>query len=187
MTRHARSQLDAAAAKAASAGMRPHTRQNVRQITAIEEEARARRSRLSRAIDAIAAFAGQPIFLVVHVAWFATWIGWNLGPRAFDPYPFNFLTLVVSLEAILLSAFVLMAQNRMAEEADRRARLDLQVNLLAEQELTAILRVLCQIADKTGVDLSTDPVIQHFRAPTDVQEIAEMLEESTKTPAKPRD
>ena len=76
-----------------------------------------------------------------------------LGHR-FDPYPFSLLTLVVSLEAILLTGFVLISQDRMTKLADRRAHLDLQVNLLAEQELTAILKVVCLIADQTGVELA---------------------------------
>jgi uncharacterized membrane protein len=77
-------------------------------------------------------------------------------PR-FDPFPFNLLTLVVSLEAIVLTGFVLMSQNRMTQLADLRTHLDLQVNLLAEQELTAILKVVCLVAEKNGIAVDGDP------------------------------
>lgn len=91
------------------------------------------------------------------------------------PFPFNLLTLVVSLEAIVLIGFVLMSQNRLTQVADRRAHLDLQVNLLAEQELTAILKVVCLIAEKTGVTVKGDPDLIKLLARTDVKVLAEEL------------
>jgi uncharacterized membrane protein len=82
---------------------------------------------------------------------------------------------VVSLEAIVLIGFVLMSQNRLTQVADRRAHLDLQVNLLAEQELTAILKVVCLIAEKTGVTVKGDPDLIKLLARTDVKVLAEEL------------
>jgi uncharacterized membrane protein len=94
----------------------------------------------------------------------------------FDPYPFSLLTLVVSLEAILLTGFVLISQDRMTKLADKRAHLDLQVNLLAEQELTAILRVVCRIADETGVELKgCDPNLDQLLGRTDVRVLNDEL------------
>jgi uncharacterized membrane protein len=95
-------------------------------------------------------------------------------PR-FDPFPFNLLTLVVSLEAIVLTGFVLMSQNRMTQLADRRTHLDLQVNLLAEQELTAILRVVCLVAEKHGIAVNGDPALAKLLARTDVRLLADEL------------
>jgi uncharacterized membrane protein len=130
-------------------------KQNVQAIANLELSERLGRSRLECLIDRLGEWAGHPSFPMLHVAWFGIWIGFNvLSSRRFDPYPFTFLTLVVSLEAILLTSFVLAAQERTTREADRRAKLDLQVNLLAEQELTAILRSIKALAGHSGLDLT---------------------------------
>jgi uncharacterized membrane protein len=151
---------------------------NIRTVAELEEAHRADSSPVDRFVDRVAAFAGRPLFVVAHIVWFGIWIAVNTGPNAFDPFPFSLLTMVVSLEAILLSAFVLIAQNRMTAQAERRAQLDLQINLLAEQELTAILRALVVIGQKTGVDLvQVDPWIQEFQRTTDVQKLNTLLEE----------
>jgi uncharacterized membrane protein len=132
--------------------------------------------------DAVSTAASSPPFIVAHVAWFATWIGLNLHRSAFDPFPFNLLTLVVSLEAIVLTGFVLMAQSRMTQQADKRAHLDLQINLLAEQELTAILKVLCLVAAKNGIDVAAaDPRLQQLLAHTDVQRLSAALDQGLAT------
>jgi uncharacterized membrane protein len=114
--------------------------------------------------------------------WFAGWIVANrLLARPFDPYPFNLLTMVVSLEAIILTSFVLMAQDRMTKLADRRAHLDLQVNLIAEQELTAILRVVCRLAEQAGLDPKTcDRTISNWLTETDVTALAKELDRESK-------
>ena len=113
--------------------------------------------------DAIAKVAGSAAFVAFHAVLFTVWITLNVGlvPSVpiFDPYPFSFLTLVVSLEAIFLSIFVLMSQNRAARLGDRRAHLDLQVDLLAERELTAMLHMLRALCAKEKVvldDVGTD-------------------------------
>ena len=110
------------------------------------------------------------------------WITLNVGLVAsvpiFDPYPFSFLTLVVSLEAIFLSIFVLMSQNRAARLADRRAHLDLQVDLLAERELTVMLHMLRALCAKEKVvldDVGTD--VNDLLEETDVTELASNLDE----------
>jgi uncharacterized membrane protein len=95
-------------------------------------------STVERIVDAIAAFSGSFTFLVIHAAAFALWIGWNLAPGlpAFDPFPFGFLTMCVSLEAIFLSVIVLLSQNRQAEKDRIRADVEYDVNLKAELEVT---------------------------------------------------
>ena len=120
--------------------------------------------------------------VVAHLAAFVAWIAVNAGAVAwiapFDPYPFNFLTLVVSLEAIFLSIFVLMSQNRAARLADRRAHLDLQVDLLAERELTAILHVLRAMCTAQGVALDTiGRDVADLLEETDVTQLASNLDE----------
>ena len=106
--------------------------------------------------DAIAGFAGSMLFIVLHLLWFGGWVVINLrvlhGVRPFDPYPFTFLTFCVSLEAIILSSFVLISQNHMSRQADERAQLDLQINLLAEQESTKTLQLLQQLCSHLGLE-----------------------------------
>jgi uncharacterized membrane protein len=136
-------------------------RENIRSVRAIEQEFR-RRQRLAGVLsDWVAAFAGSVAFFLINAIWFAGWILVNSGMlpriRPFDPYPFTFLTLVVSLEAIFLSIFVLASENRAAQQAERRAQLDLQVNLLAEQESTAALQMLRALCDHLGVKHGTQP------------------------------
>lgn len=151
---------------------------NIREILELESADLSDRSLFDRVADRVSQLAGGPLFFLAHIVWFAVWISVNdAGVSSFDPPPFNLLMLVVSLEAIVLTGFVLRAQSRMAMTADRRAQLDLQINLLAEQELTAILRVLCSIGDKVGIDVAgADPSVEQFRSKTDVRAIAAELE-----------
>jgi CRP/FNR family transcriptional regulator, cyclic AMP receptor protein len=104
----------------------------------INEELAIRSTTLERIADGIAAFSGSILFLVLNAAWFAFWIIWNVMPglRHFDPYPFGFLTMVVSLEAIFLSIFVLVSQNRQGAKDRLRADAEYEVNLKAELEVT---------------------------------------------------
>jgi uncharacterized membrane protein len=154
------------------------TARNVRSVAALESSKRQDHGPLARMIDAIATWAGHSAFAVTHVVWFTGWLAYNtLSPSPFDPYPYTFLTLVVSLEAILLTSFVLAAQQRMTTEADRRAKLDLQINMLAEQELTAILRVVSALAGHAGIDVKDSiPDLPHLERETQIERVAAALE-----------
>src|SRR3569832_1058085 len=114
----------------------------------LEEAHLGRRTTSDRIAALIAHFCGSMTFVWIHVLLFANWIGYIELPmfNAFDPYPFSFLTLVVSLEAIFLSTFILISQNYDMRISERRNQLDLQINLLSEQESTKMLQVLDQIA-----------------------------------------
>ena len=150
---------------------------NIAAVARLERESRARKSSFDRVIDAVRAWAGSPIFIVVHVSWIASWILFNLEGRAFDPYPFSFLNMTVAVEAIILSSFLLMAQDRMTKDADRRDHLNLQIDLLAEQKLTAILNVVVAIAERAGIDVKAEvPEIDRLRARTDVNKLATTVE-----------
>lgn len=154
------------------------TEQNVKSIAKLEEAARSKRSLADRISDWVAAFCGSMVFVWVHVVWFTGWIGCNsLGwfPH-FDPFPFTFLTLVVSLEAIFLSAFILISQNVDKRLSDRRTHLDLQINLLAEQENTKMLSLLARIAGKLGVGADDDPSIGALEKATRPDKLVEQIE-----------
>lgn len=104
----------------------------------INEEMQIRSTTIEKIADVIAEFSGSISFLFLNAAWFAIWIIWNTLPFVphFDPYPFGFLTMVVSLEAIFLSIFVLVSQNRQAAKDRLRADAEYEVNLKAELEIT---------------------------------------------------
>jgi len=153
------------------------TESNVKTVAQLEARAHANRSVSETIAGAIAAFCGSMTFVWVHVAWFGLWIVVNTATGwEFDPFPFTFLTLVVSLEAIFLSTFILITQNRDTAIADRRAHLDLQINLLAEQENTRMLHFLERIADKVGVDITEDPLRKDLAQETDPKKIMQQIE-----------
>ena len=127
---------------------------NIRTIIHLRTKAAQERGLQSRIADAITSVSGRMIFAYVHIVWFGGWILLNtgrFGVRVFDPFPYGLLTMVVSLEAIFLSTFVLISQNRLGEETERRADLDLHIGLLTEHELTRVLQMLDAIQDKLDI------------------------------------
>jgi uncharacterized membrane protein len=165
--------------------------QNIDTIVQLDQAARAQRTGTDRAVDAITAFCGSLAFVGVHAVWFGVWTGANLvyGSAGFDPYPFPLLTLVVSLEAIFLSTFILISQNRDARLSERRNQLDLQINLLTEQENTKMLTMLEQLAAKVGADVSQDPTLAVLEQATQPAELVEQIEraaEATEPESEPK-
>ena len=128
---------------------------NIRTILKLKARSAAQRSIQERLADAITNLSGRMSFVYLHAVWFAAWLllntGW-FGVKPFDPYPYGLLTMIVSLEAIFLSTFVLISQNRLGEESDKRADLDLHIGLLAEAELTRVLKMLRAIHEKLGIE-----------------------------------
>jgi uncharacterized membrane protein len=127
---------------------------NIRTIIHLRTKAAHARSLQDRLADAITTFSGRMIFAYIHIIWFALWIllntGW-FGLPVFDPFPYGLLTMIVSLEAIFLSTFVLISQNRLGKETERHADLGLQIGLLTEHELTRVLQMLDAIQDKLAI------------------------------------
>jgi uncharacterized membrane protein len=127
---------------------------NIRTIIDLRLQAARTRSLQDRMADAVTSLSGRMVFVYVHILWFGVWILLNtgrVGVHSFDPFPYGLLTMIVSLEAIFLSTFVLISQNRLSEEAERRADLDLHIGLLTEHELTRVLQMLDAIQDKMGI------------------------------------
>jgi uncharacterized membrane protein len=156
------------------------TRENVEAMRRLEEAQLRRRTTADRVAAGIAHFCGSMSFVWIHVAVFALWIAYNALPwfQPFDPYPFTFLTLVVSLEAIFLSTFILISQNYEMRITEQRNQLDLQINLLAEQENTKILQVLEQIAKKVGAHVEEDPQIQALEEATRPDSLVRQIEDA---------
>ena len=155
---------------------------------AIKAEHYASRSFFERLADGLTAFASSTPFLVMHAIWFVVWISWNtgqLGLTVFDPYPFGFLTMVVSLEAIFLSIFVLMAQGRESHIAELREEITLQVNLRMEEEVTKTLQLVAGLYTRLGHRIGDDPELRAMLQPLDAEEIERDLTDQIRECRKP--
>lgn len=156
--------------------------ENIEAVANLEQEFLRSRTRVERVIDAVADFTGSLTFVVAHVIWFGGWFlvnGVNVpGIPRFDPYPYVLLSMVVSCEAVILSALVLMKQNRMGQHAEEREHLHLQINLLAEKETTKIIQTLQMMCEHMGVTgPGRDPVTQELSQETAVDHLAAELRE----------
>ncbi len=141
-------------------GMTPVLQRNIRSLERRRKEEEAQATLQERLAQAITNFTGSMRFVYLHLAVFGFWIvanlGWVPGVPAWDP-SFVVLAMIASVEAIFLSTFVLISQNRISAAADRRADLDLQVGLLAEHEITKIAELLAAVAEKMGIQAASDP------------------------------
>lgn len=170
-------------------------RKNTAAIAEMQRKITEARSLGGRISDAITDFTGSMAFVYIHVVWFAVWILLNIGlihiPHVseFDKFPFGLLTMIVSLEAIFLSTFVLISQNRLAAASEKRAELDLQVNLLAEQKATKVLEMLDQITeqlDQVGsrFNFKPDPEVKALKVSPEPQEVLQVIEETVEDESK---
>ena len=147
---------------------------NIRTITRLRLQTVHERPLQDRLADAMTSFSGSMLFVYLHIFWFGAWLLVNtgrVGIPPFDPFPYGLLTMIVSLEAIFLSTFVLISQNRFSDEADRRAELDLQIGLLAEHELTRVLQMLDAIQDKLGVENDADSELADLEMETRPEDV----------------
>ena len=153
---------------------------NVEQVAKLETQQVEARTLTERVAGTVTRAAGTATFALAHLAWFLAWIVLNSGlvrrVRPFDPFPFNLLTMVVSLEAIFLSIWILISQNQMSRRADHREHLNLQVNILAEQEATATLRIVRRVAERLGLEIAepNDSLEQE----TNVEHLAAAVDEA---------
>ena len=134
-----------------------------------------------RIADAISRFTGSMTFVYIHLVVFGLWIiislGWTLLP-AFDP-TFVILAMFASVEAIFLSTFVLITQNRMAAQADRRADLDLHISLLAEHEVTRLITLVSSIAQRMGIEPAVDqPELTELEKDVDPEKVLEKIQQT---------
>ncbi len=140
----------------------------------------ARRTAMEKLADWMTSSFGTVTFLILNVILFLVWILINTsqiaGVAVFDPFPFNLLTNIVSLEAIILAIFVLISQNRTAKVDDLREEIHLQVNLISEKEITKMMKMLTILLEKHGVDLSEDPELKKMLKPVSEEEIERRLE-----------
>src|ERR1041384_5907961 len=154
------------------------TQRNIEVVRKLEEAANEERSTSDRVARMIAQFCGSMTFVWVHVICFAGWITLNMIPGVdhIDPFPFTFLTFVVSLEAIFLSTFILISQNQDTRISERRNHLDLQINLLSEQENTKMLMMLQAIAEKVGARIDRDEDMAVLAQETELEKVVAQIE-----------
>lgn len=176
-----------------ASGLGPVLERNIAALSERRAEAAARASTSTKLSDRITAFTGSMAFLLLHLVFYGTWTLWNAKPipglTPFDP-SFVILATEASVEAIFLSTFVLISQNRQAKLADERAELDLQISLLAEHEITGLARLVDAIARKLDVHSDADaelPEIEQDVAPVQVLEAIENAERAEKQPIRPHD
>ena len=148
---------------------------NIERLAARQRSEAERAPVSERLSDTITAFAGSMAFVAIHLVLFGGWVAWNLwGSPKFDP-SFVVLAMVASVEAIFLSTFVLISQNRMAALADRRADLDLHINLLTEHELSRLATLIARIAERVGVP-ADDAQIREIERDVDPERVMDAIE-----------
>ena len=160
-------------------GMTATLADNIERLTRRRREEAQAEPPSARVADRITRFTGSMLFVVLHLILFGTWILVNLGwlpiVRPFDE-SFVVLAMAASVEAIFLSTFVLISQNRMAAAADRRADLDLHINLLTEHELSKLAGLVAAIADRVGVAAQT-PDLEEIKESVDAEVVLDALEQ----------
>ena len=154
---------------------------NIRAIIDVERRSVETAAWSDRVGDRVSRFVGSLWFVLCHVLGFAAWAVWNaaapVGLR-FDPYPYGLLTFGVSLEGVLIGTFVLIKQNRMAAQSDQRDHLNLQVDMLAEQEMTVALRMLRRISERLQIPAEDEDEIraEQLAEETNVYDLVETIE-----------
>jgi uncharacterized membrane protein len=156
---------------------------NIEAIVRLEEEVEEQRRPLERVSEAVGSFAGTNCFIALQLCFVACWVGVNLGTMpgvpAFDPFPFSLLSGVLSLEGVLLAAFVLIRQNRMSLKADHRNHLDLQINLLSEKEVTKVIQMLQVISRQMGIEAeAVDREVEELSQVTAVEAVSRQVQDN---------
>ena len=159
-----------------------HIQEHVDLIAKHEQDFLTNRTAAERLGESIAGFAGSLPFVCIHLAVFAGWMIVNTAsfslPRHFDPPPFPLLGTIVAIEAILLASIILMRQSRMSRRAEERDHLMLQVLLLTEKEITAVLGMDRQIAGKVGLQqVADDKEIEQLSQHTSIDDVAQTIKD----------
>jgi len=165
--------------------MSENSRQSQSHIDSIvrrEEQELERRSRSERLADGVGLFAGSIPFVMLHLALLIAWLLVNSGKipkaRPFDPSPFQLLGVIVAVEAVILSSFILMRQNRMMRRGERRDHLNLQIDLLSEKEITKVLQMVRAICGHMGLqNIMADKEIRELSEPTSIESLSQTLED----------
>jgi uncharacterized membrane protein len=156
------------------------TRRNIEAIVAMQRAADRGRTAGERVADAVTAAVGSWPFLIIQSALLAGWVAVNVLAWScqWDPYPFILLNLVLSFQAAYTSPIILMSQNRQTKVSERRNHLDLQIDLLAEQEATEMLRLLRRICEKLDIPLQDEAALKALEQATRPETVIRQLEKT---------
>ena len=157
---------------------------NIASLLEVRRADERKKSLQEKTADLLTRFSGSMLFVYVHAIWFGVWIALNtglLGRKPFDPFPFSLLTLAVSLEAIFLSTFVLISQNHAGQIAEKRAELDLQINLLSEHEITRLLKLMDRVANHLGIDVAEKSEVEELKKDVGAKDVLGEIESREKT------
>ncbi len=156
-----------------------HVAETIEEIVQFEGREHVDMGASDHVASKVTAFSGSMLYVWLHVAWFSIWILINVASlifEPFDPFPFGLLTMIVSLEAIFLSTFVLISQNRQAIQADRRAKVDLQVNMITEREVTKVMDMISRIHKHLGIEPADDQELSDMQEKTHVGKLADAVD-----------
>jgi len=171
---------DDASAPPNDPGMSTVVYRNIRALCEVRQREERRRTVSDRIADGVTRFAGSMWCVYVHAVLFGGWIIANVGGmpgvKPWDPFPFVMLAMFASVEAIFLSTFILISQNRMTRMADRRAELDLQISLLTEHELTRAIAMLDQVARRLGAPLPPEHELEEIEKDVHPAKVADAIE-----------
>lgn len=166
--------------------MTPINRQKL--IQSIKARLDEQRTFSEKLADNLVHWFGGINFVIINTLIFMGWIILNIhiipGIPAFDPFPFILLTMIVSLEAIFLSIFVLMNQNRESRISELREEIDIQINMIAEQEVTKIIHLLSYLLKHSNISYEKDPELKRMMRPLDTEEIRRELERQLNLPSQ---
>lgn len=149
-------------------------------IQTFKDNAKQKRTPSDKFADAITLFSGSIFFLAINVVWFAIWISINTnlvpGIEPFDPYPFGLLTMIVSLEAIILSTAVLISQNRETKVNDLRSEIDARIDIVSEEKITKCLELITVLLKKNDIDVSKDKMLLKMLEPENKEYLEQEIE-----------
>jgi uncharacterized membrane protein len=160
-----------------------HLQEHIDLIAKLEQDFLDQRTQTEKLGDRVASFIGSFPFVGAHILLCGIWVGWNTiftrsNPH-FDPFPFPFLDLVLAFEAILVASFILMRQSRMARRAEERDQLMLQLLLLSEREITAVLGMDRKMASSMGLhEVATNQEIHQLSQQTSIDEVAQIIKDN---------
>jgi uncharacterized membrane protein len=176
-------------AVSSQSSLAPTAKRNIAAIAQLEQEVLAQRSMAERVGGAVARFFGSLRFIVVQLFFLAAWIVVNTqkiaGLRPFDPYPFLLLSLVVGIEFIILTTFVLLNQKYQMCRAEQWSHLHLQLSMLAEQEVTKNMQMLRSVCQELGLDkLTGDQEVSELTQNTAISALADEIEKARETDSR---
>lgn len=155
---------------------------NIDALLKRRNEEEAKKTQEEKIADRVTRFTGSMFFVYLHLFIFGSWILWNLGWLGLKPFDPSFvvLAMIASVEAIFLSTFVLISQNRMTEQAEKRAELDLQVSLLAEHEITRLITLVTAMAKKIGIEEAYDEEFEELAKDVHPEKVMDTMEQLTR-------